>query len=339
MRGRKKSKGSKKMSLNKGKIKTVEEISVREFFNLYKEALQLEVLGGADGLDRIIYEPSLNRPALAITGYFKNFAAKRVQLFGAGEMAYMRDLPDERQSAVMGEILEREVPCVVISRNLDPTPTMLEAAEKFKIPLLRTKLKSKDFSAEMLVRFDRLFAPRMSLHGTLLDIKGIGTLIRGSSGIGKSECALELIDHGHSLVADDHVYCTRISDSIVLGRGNELNRGYMECRGIGILNGAELFGIRCVDREVHRHSGDVHRVDSGHRRGEDGFGVQLLRHFGRADSAFRNSRAPGARHGAPGGSGLHGSSSAPHGARRRKDFQRQANRPHGWEVGYAQTGV
>lgn len=246
MRGRKKSKGSKKMSLNKGKIKTVEEISVREFFNLYKEALQLEVLGGADGLDRIIYEPSLNRPALAITGYFKNFAAKRVQLFGAGEMAYMRDLPDERQSAVMGEILEREVPCVVISRNLDPTPTMLEAAEKFKIPLLRTKLKSKDFSAEMLVRFDRLFAPRMSLHGTLLDIKGIGTLIRGSSGIGKSECALELIDHGHSLVADDHVYCTRISDSIVLGRGNELNRGYMECRGIGIINVAELFGIRCV---------------------------------------------------------------------------------------------
>lgn len=237
------------MSLKQSKITIREEISVKGFFDLYKDALQLEILAGEDGMDRIIYEPSLNRPALAITGYFKNFAAKRIQLFGAGEMAYMCDLPDHEQEKVMCQMLDRDIPCIIISRNLEPTRVMAEIASKYRVPLLRTKMKSKEFSAEMFVRFDRLFAPMMSLHGTLLDIKGVGTLIRGSSGIGKSECALALIDHGHPLVADDHVYCTRINDNLILGKGKDLNRGYMECRGIGIINVAELFGIRCVRLE------------------------------------------------------------------------------------------
>lgn len=237
------------MASNSKKIKDSEEISVREFYDFFKDTLQLEILAGADGLDRMILEPSLNRPALAITGYFKNFASKRLQLFGAGEMAYMRDLPEELQVKVMREIITHEIPCVIISRNLSPTPAMVRLLTEARIPLLRTKMKSKEFSAEMLVGFNRLFAPKMSIHGTLMDIKGIGTLIRGGSGIGKSECALALIDHGHSLVTDDHVYCVKIGDQKILGRGNELNRGYMECRGIGIINVAELFGIRCVRLE------------------------------------------------------------------------------------------
>ncbi len=232
-----------------GRIKVSEEISVRQFFDMFKDALQLEILTGGDALDRMILEPSLNRPALAITGYYKNFAAKRIQLFGAGEMAYMRDLPEKRQYHVMEEISERDIPCIVVSRNLAPTKPMLDVMRMKKIPLIRTRMKSKEFSAEVLVRLERLFAPRMSVHGTLLDIKGIGTLIRGDSGIGKSECALALIDHGHSLVADDHVYCVKTGDQKVMGRGNDLNRGYMECRGIGIINVAELFGIRCVRLE------------------------------------------------------------------------------------------
>ncbi len=230
-------------------IKPSEEISVREFFDKFKDMLQLELLAGEKGLDRIILEPSLNRPALAITGYYKNFAAKRIQLFGAGEMAYMRDLSDAEQARMLDEMISKSIPCMVISRNLAPTKPMLDAADKYGIPLIRTKMKSKEFSAEVLVRLDRLFVPKMALHGTLMDIKGIGTLIRGDSGIGKSECALALIDHGHSLVADDHVYCERISDKIILGRSSELSRGYMECRGIGIINVAELFGVRCVSLE------------------------------------------------------------------------------------------
>jgi HPr kinase/phosphorylase len=213
---------------------------------MFKTILQLELLAGEEGLDRIIYEPSLNRPALAITGYYKNFASKRIQLFGAGEMAYLRDLTEERGEEVLEKMVELDIPCMIISRNLEPTESMLVIAKKHKVALIRTKMKSKEFSSEVLVRLGRLFSPRTAVHGTLIDINGIGTLIRGDSGIGKSECALGLIDHGHSLVADDHVNCVKVNDHIILGRGNDLNRGYMECRGIGIINVAELFGIRRV---------------------------------------------------------------------------------------------
>lgn len=232
--------------MDRKNAKISEEISVREFFDMFKTILQLELLAGEAGLDRIIYEPSLNRPALAITGYYKNFASKRIQLFGAGEMSYLRDLSEERGEEVLKKMVELDIPCMIISRNLEPTESMLVIAEKHKVALIRTKMKSKEFSSEVLVRLGRLFSPRTTVHGTLIDINGIGTLIRGDSGIGKSECALGLIDHGHSLVADDHVNCVKVNDHIILGRGNDLNRGYMECRGIGIINVAELFGIRRV---------------------------------------------------------------------------------------------
>lgn len=231
------------------KKKTHEEISVGKFLEVFKDSMQLDLLAGAEGLENIIKEPSINRPALAITGYFKNFAAPRIQLFGAGEMAYMCDLPQERQVSVLRKMAELKIPCIVVSRNLDIVPAMESVANEYKIPLLRTKMKSKEFSSEFIVRLDRMFAPTTSIHGTFIDIQGIGTLIRGDSGIGKSECALALIDKGHSLVADDYVNCVRVNDHKVLGRANELSRGYMECRGIGIINVAELFGIKCVRLE------------------------------------------------------------------------------------------
>lgn len=230
-------------------MKVSEEISVRELFAAFKDTLQLEIMAGDEGLDRIIFETGLNRPALAITGYYKNFASNRIQLFGAGEMAYMRDQSEERQLEVMEEMVSHNIPCVVVSRNLQPTKAMVDVLKKHSVPLIRTKMKSKEFSTEVLVRLGRMFAPRTSVHGTLLDVKGIGVLIRGDSGIGKSECALGLIDHGHSLVADDHVNCVKMNDQKIVGSGSELNRGYMECRGIGIINVAEIFGIRCVRLE------------------------------------------------------------------------------------------
>ena len=174
--------------MDKKNAKVSEEISVREFFDMFKTILQLELLAGEAGLDRIIYEPSLNRPALAITGYYKNFASKRIQLFGAGEMSYLRDLSEERGEEVLKKMVELDIPCMIISRNLEPTESMLVIAEKHKVALIRTKMKSKEFSSEVLVRLGRLFSPRTTVHGTLIDINGIGTLIRGDSGIGKSEC-------------------------------------------------------------------------------------------------------------------------------------------------------
>ncbi len=226
--------------------RVVEAVSVREFYNSFKDPLEMDVVAGEAGLDKTIRERSLNRPALAITGFFKYFAAKRIQLFGAGEMAYLRDLGDVEEEHILRKMLERDVPCMIISRNLSPSNVMRELANEFNTPLIRSPIKSKTFTTEATLLLEEKFAPRTHIHGTLLDIKGIGTLICGESGVGKSECALALIERGHSLVADDLTYIKRLSDRELMGTSSALSRGYMECRGLGIINIADLFGVRSV---------------------------------------------------------------------------------------------
>lgn len=226
--------------------KVIESISVREFYDRFKDKLKLDLAAGKKGLDNMILEKSVNRPALALTGYFKHFAYKRLQLFGAGEIAYLRDLDESAQTLIVEEIIKQKIPCIIVSRQLVPPKTLAEAAAKSNIPLLRTSMSSKDFMAEATVLLEDCFAPRTTVHGTMLDIRGIGTLIRGRSGVGKSECALALIERGHSLVADDHSYVKLVHDTDLMATSAELNRGYMECRGIGIINIAELFGIRAI---------------------------------------------------------------------------------------------
>ncbi len=234
-----------KSSLNKN----AEKISVRDFYESFKDSLMLELYAGESGLGNNILEVGLNRPALAITGYFKNFAEKRIQLFGAGEISYLKDLSYEKQKNVMTLIAKAKIPCVIVSRNLSPTKAMMEVFKEYSIPTFRTTMSSRSFSNELALGLEAKFAPRTQVHGTLIDLKGIGTLIKGASGIGKSECALALIENGHSLVADDLTYCKRIGGKII-GRSNDINRGFMECRGIGIINVAELFGIKCVRLET-----------------------------------------------------------------------------------------
>ena len=233
--------------------KVVESISVKNLVEASHESLNLTLICGEKGLLRTIRDKTINRPALALTGFFKNFGAKRIQLFGAGEMAYMRELPASRQLDVMKRMVDKNIPCIVVSRNLLPTPAMEKIADESDTPLFRSSLISKDLSAQLMLLLEELFAPRVAEHGTLMDVKGIGTLIRGKSGVGKSECALALIERGHSLVADDLVYITLESEKHLMGKSSDLNRGYMECRGLGIVNISELFGIRSVrlEKEVN----------------------------------------------------------------------------------------
>lgn len=227
--------------------KVVESIAVRDFYESYGEQLHLRLVTTPRTLDRsTVRERSVNRPALAVTGYFKYFANKRIQLFGAGEMAFFREQSEARRRNVMEVMAARKIPCVVISRNLAPTPEMTDVLEKAGVPLFRTDLTSKAFTTEVTVLLEERFAPRTSVHGTLLDVRGIGTLVRGDSGSGKSEAALALIERGHSLVADDVVRLKLLSDHTPVGFADEMTRGFMECRGIGIINVAELFGIRFV---------------------------------------------------------------------------------------------
>jgi HPr kinase/phosphorylase len=226
-----------------------ESVSVREFFDSFRQMLQMELLAGEAGLDNIISEKSLNRPALAVTGYFKEFAYRRLQLFGAGEMAYLSDQSPAVREKLLSHVFSKKIPAVVVSRGLPVDDILVRLADQHHVPLIRTQLKSKDFSAEATVLLEEKFAPRTNLHATLVDIKGVGVLLRGASGVGKSECALALIERGHSLVADDYVIVTLIADRELQGTSKELNRGYMECRGIGIINVASIFGVRSVRRE------------------------------------------------------------------------------------------
>ncbi|MAH26208.1 MAG: HPr(Ser) kinase/phosphatase [Opitutae bacterium] len=235
------------MKSSKSKTQAVESIAVREFFATYGEQLKLRLVTSDKTLSRsTIKEKSVNRPALAVTGYFKYFANKRIQLFGAGEMAFFREQSVARRKAVIETMVAKRIPCVVVSRSLAPTPEMIDVLEQAGVPLFRTPLSSKAFTTEVTVLLEERFAPRTSLHGTLLEIRGVGTLIRGASGAGKSEAALALIERGHSLVADDLVKVKLLSDHTPIGFCDPLSRGFMECRGIGIINIEKLFGNRFV---------------------------------------------------------------------------------------------
>jgi HPr kinase/phosphorylase len=226
-----------------------ESISVRQFYESYKKELELDLVAGEKGLVKIIGDKTINRPALALTGYFKYFANKRIQLFGAGEMGYLRDLNEKAQAKVLDQMMAKKIPCMVVSRNLAPTPPLLRAAFEANVPLIRTRLNTKEFTAQVTVLLEERLAQRTTVHGTLMDIKGVGVLLRGRSGVGKSECALALVERGHSLVADDITYVRHVGDQELVGKSSDLNRGYMECRGIGIINITALYGIRSVRLE------------------------------------------------------------------------------------------
>lgn len=230
----------------KNNTKVVESISVREFYDSFKEKLQLELVAGSAGLEKKIKERSLNRPAAALTGYLKYFAWKRIQLFGAGEMGYLRDLDRTEETVVLKKLFEHNVPCLLISRKLSPSKTMTALADEYSIPVIRSVMPSKELTTNATLLIEEKFAPQTLMHGTLLDVRGVGMLICGESGVGKSECALGLIERGHSLVADDLTYVKRLSDHELMGSASELSRGYMECRGLGIINIAEIFGVRSV---------------------------------------------------------------------------------------------
>ncbi len=147
-----------------------ESVSVREFLSSFQDMLQMELLAGAEGLDNMIAEKSLNRPALAVTGYFKEFAFKRLQLFGAGEMAYLGDQSADVREKLLDDVFSKRIPAVVISRGLEVDDVLLRCADRHRVPLIRTQLKSKDFSAEATVLLEEKFAPRTNIHATLDDI-------------------------------------------------------------------------------------------------------------------------------------------------------------------------
>jgi HPr kinase/phosphorylase len=226
--------------------KAIQGITIAHFFETYRDKLKMELVTGEAGVHRLIREGSINRPALALTGFFKYFANKRIQVLGAAEMTYLKTLTQPRQIEILNEMADRQVPCLVLTRNFNPTPAMSAVSQDRNLPLFRTPLITMNFVNLATLCIDNEFAPSTTEHATTLDIKGIGVLLRGTSGVGKSECALALIERGHSLVADDLTVIKLLDERELMATSRPLNRGYMECRGIGIINIAEMFGVKSI---------------------------------------------------------------------------------------------
>ena len=226
-----------------------DRVSVEEFYTQQASALQLQLVAGATGLKRLIREPTVNRPGLALAGFTKYFASKRVQVIGAAESTYLKSLVKEERSRRYELICSYKIPCVVFSRSLRPDRGFLRAAEMANVPIFQCPLITMRFINLATLALEMMFAPRGSEMGSMVDILGAGVIIRGESGIGKSECVLALIERGYSLVADDITKVTLLDGRDVMGSSAELTRNHMEVRGIGIINVAAMFGIRAIRRE------------------------------------------------------------------------------------------
>jgi len=210
-------------------------------------SLNLHCIGGRKGLGREISIPDLNRPMGAIMGFFEDFAYQRIQLFGRGEMAFLRQLENEGKTNTIQEMFEYSMPCCIFTHNLSPHKDFFEIAENAQCPVLQTNLSSADFSSRIMRILSRIFSPRQSIHGVLVEVYGLGILIQGDSGIGKSETALELIHRGHRLVADDVVELNCVNGNMLMGAGaNKIIGHHMEIRGPGVINITHLFGVRAI---------------------------------------------------------------------------------------------
>lgn len=196
----------------------------------------------------LIHQAEINRPALQLAGFFDHFAENRVQIIGRVEQVYLQQLEQDKIQMldVYEQFFNSKIPCVVFSRGIQPSEAMFYIAEKYNVPLLGTPLGTSEFMAEIIRWLNVELAPRISIHGVLVDVFGEGVLIMGESGIGKSEAALELIKRGHRLVSDDVVEIKRVSKETLVGSAPEITRHFIELRGIGIIDVKTLFGVESV---------------------------------------------------------------------------------------------
>ena len=228
-----------------------DSLTVGRFLHAAFEPLGLEVLAGKAGLGRTILEPVLHRPGLALTGFYEFFAWRQMQLFGHSELAYLRTLAVECRRARWEELLRRDVPCVILcAADKEPLDgDLLALADRMGVPVLATRQKSFAVFRVGSLLLHELTSPRATVHGTLVDVRGVGVLLEGPPGIGKSETALGLVRHGCALVADDVTRLWVDAHGALWGAAPEHLRGFMEIRGLGLLHVPTLFGISAVRPE------------------------------------------------------------------------------------------
>jgi len=224
-------------------------VTVRRFLDEGNaRGLGLEVVVGESGLDCEVEEALLHRPGLALIGFYRHFANKRIQVIGQAEHAYLRSLKQNRMKRVKG-LFAQEIPCLVFTRDLSVSEEVREVADECGITVLRTEMLTLEFMRRAGLLLEDLSAPFANLYGTMLEVCGLGVFIEGPSGIGKSETALGLLKRGHALVADDLTHIRCMSNGTLMASALEQTRGFMEIRGIGLINVRRAFGIGAVRGE------------------------------------------------------------------------------------------
>ncbi len=222
------------------------DVTVKSLYEDLKEPLLLDLLGELP-IDAVpITAPDVHRPGMALMGFAENFRSQRIQILGESEAAYLNSLSPEEQRSAVQRVMDLHPPVIFIARDQDVPMAVVELARKRGFPLIRSALPAMEFQGELVRHLERLFAPRKEVHGTLVDVYGVGLLFSGRSGIGKSECALDLIERGHRLVADDIVEITCTNEGLLIGRYRDVLRHHLEIRGVGVIDVQAIFGIRSI---------------------------------------------------------------------------------------------
>ena len=211
--------------------------------------LELERVPGTDGLDRLVTGADVSSPGLALAGFVARFASERLQVFGETEVTYLHSLDDATRRSNLAQFFAFPIPCLFVTKGLDLPVEVSEEATRSGVAVLRSRLKTNEFYNRIKPWLEDFFAPQTTMHGSLADVYGVGLLFIGQSGIGKSECVLDLVERGHRIVADDLVMVRKKGTDILIGRGHELQRHYMEIRGVGLVDIPAIFGIRAVRQQ------------------------------------------------------------------------------------------
>jgi HPr kinase/phosphorylase len=252
----------------------VAALTVEELFSGKGEALRLELLTKDSNLKKVIEEPSISSPGLVLAGFTHRFPPGRLQVLGETEVSFLHSLDQDGLLGSLTAFFGLEMPAVIVTKGLEIPPLVIEVAASRGVPLFRSTLKTGELYRRLQPYLEEHFAPSTTLHGSLADVYGVGLLFMGRSGIGKSECVLDLVERGHRLVADDMVVVTRRGNDILIGRGHELQRHHMEIRGVGIIDIPTLFGIRAV-RQQKRIELVVHLEEWDDRHFYDRTGLEV----------------------------------------------------------------
>ncbi|GAC1421272.1 MAG: HPr(Ser) kinase/phosphatase [Gemmatimonadaceae bacterium] len=225
------------------------KVTVGQLLDRLRGSLQLEEIEPGAGLERVVGNPELSSPGLALAGYVKRFSPERLQVLGETEITYLASLSTGERKKILELFFSFPIPAVFITKGQRLPGGLKEIAAAAGIPLIRTKLKTAEFYRRVKPVLEMEFAATISLHGSLADVFGVGLFFTGKSGIGKSECVLDLVERGHRLVADDLVITSKRGNDVLIGRGHEMQRHYMEIRGVGLIDVPAIFGIRAVRQQ------------------------------------------------------------------------------------------